>query len=77
MLTAEPKYLIPAGIAFAIVLAVDIIKEFKKDISIRDTIAKWGYTLQTIVIVFLIIGIILYGSYGPGYTAQDFIYMQF
>jgi len=40
-------------------------------------IEKWGYTVQTLIVAFLVVGIILYGSYGPGFTAQDFIYMQF
>jgi len=75
-LIPEEDYLIPAVIGLLVVLIIDLIKEFKK-VSIRDVIEKWGYTVQTLIVAFLVVGIILYGSYGPGFTAQDFIYMQF
>jgi len=77
MLTAQPLYLVPAGIALLAVIAVDLFKEFKDDISIRKTVSKYSVALQTFIMAVLIVVIILYGSYGPGYTAQDFIYMQF
>ena len=65
-----------AGIALAVVLIVDLIKEFKK-VSIRNFIINHGYTLQTITICIMIVVIIFFGSYGPGFSAENFIYMQF
>ena len=76
ILVPEYSYLIPAGIAFIAVLVVDLIKEFK-GISIRDKISSWGAFAETAIISCIIVGLILFGSYGPGFTAQDFIYMQF
>ena len=65
-----------AGIALAVVLIVDLIKEFKK-VSVRNFIINHGYTLQTITICIMIVVIIFFGSYGPGFSAENFIYMQF
>lgn len=76
MLVTDWDYLIPAGIGIAVVLIIDLIKEFK-NISIRETISNWGYTVQTAVVIFLVVGILLYGSFGPGFSAQNFIYMQY
>ena len=78
MLTSQQKHLVVALIVMAIVFVVDLIKEFKlKDGSIRDAIAKRSVVLQTVALAALIVIIVLFGSYGPGFTAQDFIYMQF
>ena len=76
-LLSDAKMFAVAGIALIFVIVIDLIKEFKKDISIRDEVRKRGYTLQTCIIIALIIVLVLFGSYGPGFTAQDFIYMQF
>lgn len=78
MLTSEALYLIPAAVALIAVVVVDLIKEFKlKENSLRDTISKYSVVLQTVIVAALIVGIIIFGAYGAGYTAQDFIYMQF
>ncbi len=79
-LVSEKKFLIVAAIALLLVLIVDLIKEFKKGISLRDEMTKkgaWGYVIQTLTIICLVTVIVLFGSYGPGFSAQDFIYMQF
>lgn len=77
---SEYKFLIVGLIAYALVMVIDIVKEVKKDISLRDEIAKkgnLGYLWQTLIVIGLIGAIVLFGAYGPGFAAQDFIYMQF
>lgn len=68
---------IVALICTLIVLAVDLYKEFKPNISIRDSITTRGIWLSWPIYIGLIIIIVIFGSYGISYNTADFIYMQF
>ena len=45
--------------------------------NMRDIIAKKGYVLRGVVYGVLFVCIILFGAYGIGYDASQFIYNQF
>lgn len=62
-------------ICAALVILVDIRKE--KGIHIREHIAGWVFPVRTTVYVAAVLCIVLFGAYGPGYGAVDFIYAQF
>ncbi|MBE6107782.1 MAG: MBOAT family protein [Erysipelotrichaceae bacterium] len=65
-------------LSFALIvglLVVDFIREKKKDV--RQTLNAAPYVVQCLVFMILIFGIFVFGIYGSGYSASDFIYMQF
>ena len=57
------------------VLVVDFIREKKKDV--RSLLNASPYIVQCLIFMILIFGILVFGIYGSGYSASDFIYMQF
>ena len=56
-------------------LVVDFIREKKKDV--RLALNASPYVVQCLIFMILIFGIFVFGIYGSGYSASDFIYMQF
>lgn len=56
-------------------LVVDFIREKKKDV--RKTLNEAPYVVQCLIFMILIFGVFVFGIYGSGYSASDFIYMQF
>jgi len=48
-----------------------------RGIRIRERFAKQGLIFRWTVTLGLIFSIILFGIYGPGYSANEFIYFQF
>ncbi len=56
-------------------LVVDFIREKKKDV--RSLLNASPYIVQCLIFMILIFGILVFGIYGSGYSASDFIYMQF
>ena len=76
LLITNSNILIVALVAFLILFAVDLFIELKPNINIRGELNN-KKILQTFVVVGLAIVILLFGSYGPGFSAQDFVYMQF
>ena len=45
--------------------------------SVRDLIARQNYVFRWSIYIFLICGILIYGTYGSGFEAQSFIYEGF
>jgi len=58
-----------------LLIAVSILKE--RGIQIRESIAQRNIVIRWIVYYVAFISIIIFGMYGPGYSASDFVYMKF
>ncbi len=58
-----------------ILIAMDICKYLKIDLI--EGLSKQGIWFQYAVYFFFIYAILIFGSYGPGYDASEFIYFQF
>lgn len=61
--------------ALLLVLAVDILKE--KNIPIAKLIVERPFFVRDLVIVLMVVGMVLFGVYGPGYAPADPIYGAF
>lgn len=64
-----------AVFTIAILLGVSILKE--RGIQIRKMIAGKNIVLRWMIYYAAIFGIIIFGMYGEGYNASDFVYMNF
>ena len=66
-----------------IILAVGIIIMFlvsffsRDDVSVRIKMQNWPRVLRYVLLFLLLLAVILFGSYGIGYDASNFIYNQF
>ncbi len=58
-----------------IVFIVDLMKYLKVDLI--DWFLKQQYWFKCLIYYFAIFGILVYGIYGPGFDASEFIYFQF
>lgn len=65
-----------AGVVAIMLLMCVSIAQYNK-VSIRDRFAKQGLVFRWIISLGLIFSIIIFGIYGPGYSASQFIYFQF
>ncbi len=63
-----------AILSVAILWIVDMMQE---RMSIRKTLAKQNLVFRWVIILLGLLAVILYGMYGPGYNASNFIYEQF
>ena len=59
------------------VLIMFIVSMLQRRESVRIRLEKKGYVLETITFAVLFICIIIFGAYGIGYDASQFIYNQF
>lgn len=64
-----------AGIV--IIFIASVIQERHPDITIREMLDKKPFLLRFAVIFIGVMAVIIYGIYGSGYNAADFVYMQF
>ena len=64
-----------AGIAFCIMLIVDIICELKPDLNER--LAKGYFFIRWPLLILLIVAILVFGCYGTGYDPAAFLYTNF
>lgn len=66
-------------IVLAVSLLILLISDFTKyrNISMRSHIQKKGYFIRTAVITVAVVGIYVFGIWGAGYDAAEFIYFQF
>lgn len=71
----DRKDLVLSLILIAGLLVTDMIREKNKDIRYR--INRSTYLVQCIIFMIFVFGILIFGMYGSGYNAADFIYMQF
>ncbi len=62
-------------IVIGIMLAVGIMQE--RGMKIRETIAARPIVVRWMIYLGAIVFLILFGVYGPGYAASDFVYQQF
>lgn len=60
--------------AIIIVMAIEIYSEAK---NIKELFYKQNIVIRWIFYYILIFSIIIFGVYGPGFSAQEFIYFQF
>lgn len=64
-----------AIVAIIVLFVVSVLKE--KGIQIRESIAKKNIILRWTIYYVAIFSIIIFGMYGPGYEASNFVYMKF
>ncbi len=74
-LTAKDYIIILAGAI--IILISSIIQERHPETNIRKMLDTKPFALRFILIYACVICIIIFGIYGSGYDAADFVYMQF
>ena len=65
------------GVCCVIVLIVSIIQERHADTTIREMLDKKPFILRFLLLFIGVMAIIIFGIYGSGYAAADFVYMQF
>ena len=70
----KADFLITA-IGAAVIFTVSLLQE--KGIEIRESIAQWALPARWAVYLALVLSVIIFGAYGIGYEAVDFIYGQF
>ncbi len=58
-----------------LLLVVDICKY--KGIKLREIMARQDYWAQSLCVIIAVLGILLFGMWGAGYDAANFIYFQF
>ena len=63
------------SIGAAVIFTVGLLQE--KGIEIRKSIAQWTLPARWAVYLALVLSVIIFGAYGIGYEAVDFIYGQF
>lgn len=64
-------------IVLAGVIVMFLVSLAERNGSVREKISKQAYIIRYAVFVILLFSVILLGSYGVGYDAQQFIYNQF
>jgi D-alanyl-lipoteichoic acid acyltransferase DltB (MBOAT superfamily) len=62
-------------VALLVLFAVSLLQE--RGVKIRQTLARQNYVFQWLVTAALVLAILIFGAYGEGYNAADFIYQQF
>ena len=64
-------------LASVVVLIVSIIQERHQDTDIRHMIDKKPYVFRFVLLYIAVMSVVIFGIYGSGYNAADFVYMQF
>ena len=64
-------------IASGIVLVASIIQERNPETTIRTMLDRKPFALRFLVLYAAVMAIVIFGIYGSGYNAADFVYMQF
>ncbi len=65
------------ALCVVIVLIISIIQERHSDTTMRALLDKKPFILRFVLYFFLVMAVIIFGIYGSGYAAADFVYMQF
>ena len=71
----ESSDFIVLAIGFLIMFVVSLLQE--KGYNLREKISKQNIVFRWVLYYGIIFSIIIFGIYGPGYAASDFIYGQF
>ncbi len=72
-----PQDYIVMLLASVVVLIASIIQEKHPDTDIRHMIDKKPYAFRYVFLYLGVMSVIIFGIYGSGYNAADFVYMQF
>ncbi|MED9968700.1 MAG: MBOAT family O-acyltransferase [Ruminococcus sp.] len=75
-LLSNKDYLI-IGIGAAIIFVVSLIQEKHPETTVRKMMDKKPFFIRWFAVYCAIMAIIVFGIYGSGYNAADFVYMQF
>ena len=62
-------------VSILVLFAVDVVQE--RGIRIRQTIAEQNIILRWVIYYGALFALIIFGMYGPGYNAANFIYQRF
>ena len=65
------------GIGAALIFVVSLIQERHPEKTIREMIDRKPFAVRWLTVYAAIMVIIIFGIYGSGYNAADFVYMQF
>lgn len=65
------------AVCVVVVLIISIIQERHNDTTMRALLDKKPFILRFFLYFFLVMAVIIFGIYGSGYAAADFVYMQF
>ena len=65
------------ALCVVIVLIISIIQERHSDTTMHALLDKKPFILRFFLYFFLVMAVIIFGIYGSGYAAADFVYMQF
>lgn len=60
-----------------LIFCVSLIQERHADTTMRELLAVKHPRCQWVVLMIGLLAIAVFGVYGPGYDAADFVYMQF
>lgn len=63
------------AVGAAVMLIISILQE--KGINVRDSLARQKLPVRWCAYAALVMAVVIFGAYGPGYDAVDFIYGQF
>ena len=61
----------------AIIFIASVIQERHPDTTIRVMLDQKPLALRFVLLYLGVIAVVIYGIYGSGYNAADFVYMQF
>ena len=64
-------------LALALILVGFVGSRHEKGIKIREWIAARPLPIRWLIYYGVIFAVLIFGAYGPGYNASDFVYMQF
>ncbi len=65
------------GICTVTLLVISIIQERHSDTTMREMLDKKPFILRFVLYFICVMAVIIFGIYGSGYAAADFVYMQF
>ena len=61
--------------AVMVLLVIGILQE--SGVKIRESLSKQNLVFRWAMILLLLLAVFVFGMYGPGYDAKDFIYARF
>lgn len=65
------------AIGAIVVLLVSIIQERFPNMKVRERLDTFPFVVRWFIVLAAVLFIAIYGMYGPGYNAADFVYAQF
>ncbi|MBQ1437754.1 MAG: MBOAT family protein [Ruminococcus sp.] len=72
-----PQDFVVLLIGMAIIFTASVIQERHPDTTIRVMLDQKPLALRFVLLYLGVIAVVIYGIYGSGYNAADFVYMQF